>query len=349
MFERDIAEASAFALDRRNFDYLPDEQIVTWRTAFLAARNRPIPGPKKLIVELLNSCNLDCPICRVGQHGVDLTRMLPLSIFEMIVHSVSSVKSVRLNGLGEPTQLPNFEDYLSILRFKNLHVELVSNGTGKLTDYCAVADLGGHILVSWDAAEPQLFERLRRPARWTSCVERLGKIACFIAERRRGKCSLIFTLQEANIGEFCRVVEFAAELGLSSVQMNVAKTRTSHWITENRDRITADIAKAAKAASDASVAIFTPDQIAGTKVTEGSRTHTSASDCVAAWEETVIRWNGDVQVCNMFNPYTYGNIHRHSFETIWHNAFADVFREKLNRKDCHPYCRGCAYMPSAYE
>ena len=72
-FDQEIAESSAFALDRRNFDYLPDEQAAHWRAAFLRVRADLAQGPTKLILELLNSCNFDCPMCRVGEHGIDLS------------------------------------------------------------------------------------------------------------------------------------------------------------------------------------------------------------------------------------------------------------------------------------
>jgi radical SAM protein with 4Fe4S-binding SPASM domain len=66
------------------------------------------------------------------------------------------------------------------------------------------------------------------------------------------------------------------------------------------------------------------------------------------WEEAVLRWNGDVQVCNMFNPYIYGNIKLNSFKNIWNNAYAQTFRKNVNGDFKHPYCKDCAYMRDAY-
>jgi radical SAM protein with 4Fe4S-binding SPASM domain len=92
-----------------------------------------------------------------------------------------------------------------------------------------------------------------------------------------------------------------------------------------------------------------PDQICGRKVPVIGLAETAAARCGAPWREVVIRWNGDVQACNMFNPYVYGNIHRASLPSIWVNEFATLFRAKLNSSsDRHPYCRNCAYIPSAY-
>lgn len=348
IFEQEVAEASAFALDRRNFDYLADEQAASWRKAFLKTRAHAIQGPTKLIVELLNSCNFDCPMCRVGQHGIDLSRAMPLTVFEAVLQSLPGVQTVRLNGLGESTLLTEFHQYLAVLRRQKVRVEIISNCSAALSDYEAIIDTDGHILISWDAAQPSLFEQLRRPARWAELTERLGRIADLVRTRGRGRCSLIFTLQKANIGELCGVTELAGRLGLSAVQMNVAKTPTTRWITDKIDDILDDVADAAKIAAEGSVELFTPAQIAGVSIQSGSRTHVASSGCRAPWDEAVIRWNGDVQPCNMFNPYVYGNIHRSPFDEIWRGAFAQVFRNKLNTAEHHPYCRGCVYMPDAY-
>lgn len=348
MFEQAIAEASAFSLDRRNFDYLPDVQATSWRQAFLNARRSAIPAPRKLIVELLNACNLDCPICRVGQHGIDPSRRMPLPTFEALIRANKELQTVRLNGLGESTLLPDFEAYLLILQQRAISVELISNGSAESATYDAVLNADGHILISWDAASPTVFEKLRRPALWRPSVERLRKVASAAREKGRGRCSLIFTLQKGNVGEFRGVVALAEELGVSAVQMNVAKTPTTRWISDNIEAIYADVGDAASVGARSSIAVFTPSLIAGFPLQTGSRTPVAALDCSAPWDEVVIRWNGDVQPCNMFNPYVFGNIHRQTFREIWRNAFAEVFRQKLNTNDAHPYCRGCVYMPAAY-
>lgn len=348
MRERAAGEASAFALDRRNFDFLPDDQSAHWRQAFLRARGSRARPPTKLVVELLNSCNLDCPMCRVGEHGIDLSRKMPLSVFEATLRELPSVRTVRLNGLGETTLLPDLAEYLSVLNRLGRRVEVISNGTGALSDYQAIVEADGHVIISWDAAQPALFERLRRPARWIPLVRRLEEIAEVAAAGGKGRCSLLFTLQRANIGELQGVTALAARLKLSAVQMNVAKTPTTRWITERFEAISTDVGLAADVASEGLVELLTPAQIAGVALTTGSRTHVASSRCAAPWDEAVIRWNGDVQPCNMFNPYVYGNIHRRPFTEIWSNAFAEVFRAKLNTPDAHPYCRGCVYMPEAY-
>ena len=61
-----------------------------------------------------------------------------------------------------------------------------------------------------------------------------------------------------------------------------------------------------------------------------------------------MRWDLDVQVCNMFNPYAYGNLALHSVDRVWRGAFAQAFRANVNTSSRHPYCQGCAYIGEVY-
>lgn len=349
MFERDASEATAFALERRNFDYLPDEQASQWRRTFLRASAKTIAGPRKLIVEILNSCNLDCPMCRVGQHGINLDRAMPLDIFVRAVAAVPTARTVRLNGLGESTLLPNFCDYLTVLLSKALRIELITNGSGPLQYYETILNSGGHIFVSWDAADAVVFERLRRPAKWSQYLDRLGQIATMGSRSIAGSASLIFTLQKANIGHVTGVVELASQLGLKSVQVNVIKSPALQWAIVGFDKIVEELIAAQMRAREVGILLLVPDQILGKPVGVLGPARTAGSLCSAPWDEVVVRWNGDVQACNMFNPFVYGNIHRTSFDEIWQNRFAATFRAELNGANCHPYCKNCAYMPDAYD
>jgi radical SAM protein with 4Fe4S-binding SPASM domain len=343
-----IADATAFALDRRNFDSLPDAQASSWRKGFASSRSKAVKGPRKLVIEILNSCNLDCPMCRVGQHGVDLRRSMPLSLFRDVITVVPSVEIVRLNGLGESTLLPDFPQYVDFLVKRELSVELITNGSAQMADYKRVLEAGGHVLFSWDSADPATFERLRRGATWNALLQTLREVCAeCLSLGNDSRCSLIFTLQNGNAGGFTDVIRLAGELGIGSVQLNVAKQRGK--LDQNElDMIQADIRQAATLAAEGGLSLYVPDQITGVRTAVPGAKVTSGTTCRAPWDEAVIRWNGDVQVCNMFNPFVYGNLQRAPFEEIWSGRFAAVFRSKLNTRDCHPYCTACAYIPDAY-
>jgi hypothetical protein len=159
-------EGGAFALALRNLDPLPDEARERWASAIVHGAARSSSAlPERLIVELLNSCNLDCPMCRVGEFGVDLDRRMPFELFCRLADQLfDHVREVRLNGLGETTLLPDLDRYLDVLEQHDVPIELITNGTGTLAIYERLVASGG----TWSSPA----RRVTRSLRWCA---RLGR------------------------------------------------------------------------------------------------------------------------------------------------------------------------------
>lgn len=344
-------DSGAFALSFRNFDPLPPVERPAWLEVFQRARTiDDTPWPERVIVEIANTCNLDCPMCRVGRQGIDLRRVMPLDHFRRVATELfPRAREVRLNGLGESTVVPDFPRYLDVLDEYPASLELITNGTGDPSVYRRMLNAGATLLFSWDAATPALFEALRRPTKWNTVVHILGEIASYARLHRRSEqMHLLFTLQPANVRELSALIQCAVAWDVPHVVVNLAKLSDDAWLERRSEEILEEFAAAEEAARRASIRLFLPDQLGQRSVTLASACQTSASGCDRPWKEVVIRWDLDVQVCNMFNPYTYGNLALRSFERIWRGAFAQAFRAHVNEITRHPYCRGCAYIGEVY-
>jgi MoaA/NifB/PqqE/SkfB family radical SAM enzyme len=344
-------ESHALVLAQRNFEALPEAERTHWSSRFQRVRPASVlPWPERVIIELANTCNLDCPMCRVGANGVNLARVMPLDAFRKLAAQLfPHVREVRLNGLGESTLIADFTAYLDVLRAYSVQVELITNGTGATPLYTRMLEEGATLLFSWDAAQPTLFERLRRPARWETLVSTLRTVAEHARQQHReAQLFLLFTLQGANRGELPALVDQAADWGISQLLVNVVKQRSDAWIQPCLEELLATFAEAEARAQRGGVRLFLPDTLAGQRVPLAAASPTAGSGCDRPWKEAVIRWDLDVQVCNMFNPYTYGNLSLRPFEHIWRGAFAQVFRENINTPQCHPYCRGCYYLKDVH-
>lgn len=345
-------ESSALALSNRNFDALSAQQRASWTSAFLHARKPDnTPWPERLIIELANTCNLDCPMCRVGASGLDLSRVMSLESFRQLASTLfPHVRDVRLNGLGESTAIPNFSDYLDELEAWPIQVELITNGTGSVELYKRMVGRGARLLFSWDAATPALFEALRRPARWFPLLETVTAVSRQAnALGQQKQLYLLYTLQSANVHELPALVEKAAEWGIPNLVVNVAKLATDRWLERHLSEIQEVFIAADARARETQVRLYLPDRVAGEPVTLASASPTAGTCCDRPWKEAVIRWDLDVQVCNMFNPYTYGNLQLHRFEQVWRGGFAQTFRAQINTPGRHPYCKGCHYMGEVYD
>lgn len=345
-------EGTAFALAQRNLDPIQEDARERWAGSILSFR-RPsnVPLPERLIIELVNTCNLDCPMCRVGEFGVDLRRRMPFELFSRIAEQLfGRAREIRLNGLGETTLLPDLDRYLDVLDRHRVTIELITNGTGPAAIYRRLLSGGATLLVSWDAARPELFERVRRPARWATLAAAVEEMAHFAAERgRRDNLHLLYTLQPGTERELPGIVELAARWGIASVVTNVAKLPARDWLHRVEAAALASFTEADRAAAQLGVRLALPDHLGARRIELPSAMPSAASACDRPFKEAVIRWNGDVQVCNMFNPYVYGNLALGPFEQWWNGAFASAFREQFRSEPGHPYCNGCYYLAGVYE
>ena len=78
-------DSGAFALSFCNFDAIPLGPRTAWLDRLRRARELDgAPWPERVIIEIANACNLDCPMCRVGWQGVDLRRVMPLDRFREV-------------------------------------------------------------------------------------------------------------------------------------------------------------------------------------------------------------------------------------------------------------------------
>lgn len=345
-------EGGAFALAQRNLDPLPDEARERWVSAIMQGAPRSSPAlPGRLIIELLNSCNLDCPMCRVGEFGVDLERRMPFELFCRLAEELfDHVREVRLNGLGETTLLPDLDRYLDLLERYGVRLELITNGTGTLAIYERLVAGGATVLVSWDAARPEIFERVRRPARFAALagsMAQLGRVASGLG--RTDALHLLYTLQPGTERELPGIVAFAHELGIRSVVTNVAKLPVNDWLARIEAAALEAFAEADRTASRLGVRLSLPDHLGARRVDLPSAMPSAARGCDRPFKEAVIRWNGDVQVCNMFNPWVHGNLHLGSFERAWRGGFAHAFRTQFQVEPGHPYCNDCYYLSGVYE
>jgi radical SAM protein with 4Fe4S-binding SPASM domain len=304
--------------------------------------------PRKVIVELTASCNLDCIMCGIGRNGFQPTRTMPLSRFREVAGRLFPGASVvRLSGLGESTIIPGFRDYLDGLEEYGCRYELVTNLTR--SDDALWEDLIGRrflLLVSCDAGSPRVYEAIRRLARWDVFLHNLRLVAgASAAAGRRADVQCIFTLQQNNIDEIPGTVRLMAQVGAGGVVVNVVKEdRDSSWLLSQRRRIIDRFMEAADLAELGGLSLKLPDHLGTGEVTEVSATPSSWMRCDIPHQEVVVRYDGDLTPCNMMNPYLYGNLFQTDFVELWNGPAARLFRSSVNGPARHSYCRSCYYL-----
>ena len=165
---------------------------------------------------------------------------MPKDLFDQIADELfPHAREVRLNGLGEATLVPWFHDCLQRVARDGLQGEIITNLTCDDETIAGFVAARFVVLVSWDAATPALFEKLRRPARFDVQLAKLRKLSTLAqAAHLSDHLHLLFTLQRGNIEELSSMVRLAAEVAIPNVLVNVVKLQDESWITSiaPRDR-----------------------------------------------------------------------------------------------------------------
>ena len=300
--------------------------------------------PKKILLELTNNCNLNCVMCGVGKNDYDPSKNFSLDLLDFLSKTVLfKADLIRLNGLGESTILPNFLDYLNILGQLPAQLEIVTNLiVSNNIIWEKLIENKTNFLISCDSSSASLFESIRRGAKFYKFKKNLQYIGKNILNPLQGQ--IIFTLMKCNIQELFSIVELAAEMGLGGVIVNVVKENDTNWMYQHYEKIKAQFQKSFQLAESNNIELKLPDHIGHLPINKRISNPSCQYDCNNPWEEIYIRYNGDLTVCNMLNPYIYGNCQNYSFEEIWNGVNAELFKTFVNTKYRHYYCKNCYYL-----
>jgi len=164
---------------------------------------------RDLLLELSHNCNLSCSMCGFGSQRNRPDQFMTREVLECLLESIEPApRSVRLNGRGESTIHPRFQEFLRRIRevWPNTDVHLNTNlATDRVDLVDALADDEVLIYVSVDSSDRAELERIRRGLsmdRLESNLERL--------ERMKRRPLMLFTLQEANLHRIQDIAVYAA-------------------------------------------------------------------------------------------------------------------------------------------
>ncbi|MHA1755969.1 MAG: radical SAM/SPASM domain-containing protein [Promethearchaeota archaeon] len=308
--------------------------------------NDKIRTPNKILLELTNNCNLNCIMCGIGKYGYDPSRNMSIDLLKSLCSTILSKTSlIRLNGLGESTILPSFIDYLNLLSNLPAKLEIVTNLMVKKREiWNKLIENNVTFLISCDSSNPKIFESIRRGANFNIFKKNLEFIGKSISNPLNAH--IIFTLMEYNINELNGVVELAANHGIGGVIVNVVKISADKmsWIRMNEKEILKNFYEAFELAQSLNIKLKIPDHVGHLIIDDKIAKKTCKAFCQNPWNEVYVRYNGDLTVCNMLNPYIYGNCKLMPFEEIWNGLNANLFRNFVNTEFKHQYCRDCYYV-----
>jgi len=336
---------------KHNSEYKIEGFMENWWKKFCEFENQAndeetIQFPEKILLELTNNCNLNCIMCGVGKYGYNPSKNLSLDLLRDLCKNVlSKVKLIRLNGLGESSIIPNFLGYLELIGNLPAKLEIVTNLTvRKSIIWEKLIEKQTNFLISCDSSNPLKFEQIRKGSIFSNFEDNLKYVGNNVSNPLQAQ--IIFTLMEQNMEDLLGVIDMAVNYGLGGIIVNVVKLdhKSYSWIDNNFDKIQNLFRKSYEYAKERGINLKLPDHLGNNLIDPDISTISSNFYCENPWEEVYIRYNGDLTVCNMLNPYIYGNCINYSFEKIWNGLNAKMFRNFINTKYRQYYCQECYYL-----
>jgi radical SAM protein with 4Fe4S-binding SPASM domain len=329
-----------------------------WNTVLTkyAQRRRPDKCPNQpsfAQIEITTHCNLHCATCRglideLGP-GIQQSRHMSFDEFKKIMARLPYIRWACLNGTGEPLLNPDLLPMIRYLTERGIQVTFFTNAMllkGQLAEDLVESGLGA-LKFSIDAADPEVFESIRKGAKMAEVVENIRNFAALA--KRSGRAapalSVVTTVTKTNAGEVPEIVRLVHSLGVNTLQLK----RMIPWTASlDDDRVSDEELKSIHWAKEIArgldfrliVGPLLHRQLTGTAVIPERRTRT----CWWPWTGTYITVDGNVTpCCNLFDSdkIKLGNIFEDDFREIWNGSRIRHLRSQLKTtlpEICHLAC-----------
>ena len=167
---RTMCIGTAEDMTRRPFGLLQDEHEQRARTA-------GYPPRADLVIEINNTCNIDCLMCKTSlstrPKGAMKAHVLDTAARQA---KEQGIRVVELHTIGDPLANPRLRDVLQILRRYGLRTGITTNGLllyrhiDTLLDF---RDVCSHISFSVDGATAPVYEQIRAGGKWEQLLDNL--------------------------------------------------------------------------------------------------------------------------------------------------------------------------------
>lgn len=287
--------------------------------------------PISVEMTLTNQCNLNCVYCSDSDLRTRQGRTRKIE-FEVVKRFFSELakggtKGVVLEGGGEPTLYPQFNEAVCCAKENGLGVGLITNGTVHLDK--EILSKFEWIRVSLDASTSEEYMELKG----VDCFERvLSNIAYY--SRYCKTVGVGYVVTNKNLSQIESLVMRLREVGVSYIQLRPVVDSEELYPYE----VDLSFLKFYQSHKFAVI-------IDGMK--ENEKTGNSGLPCVAHSLTTIISGDGSVYLCGRLNIYDWlkpiGNINTQVFSDIWlgeerKNQAEMVSNDEFCRRNC-PQCR----------
>jgi radical SAM protein with 4Fe4S-binding SPASM domain len=317
-----------------------------FNTRELAENRRLLKSrPPLVYVELTQRCNCSCRMCYRSNPSFPLANRedadMDMRVYESVVQELfDSAEVVDLRGFGETTIYP---ELLKILEFNwrsypEIAYKLVSNGKAVDAEIMkAMARLDLDLHISFDAAEKDLFEFLRRGNSFDAVVATIMKWNKIYSPQNPAR--LLATLHRFNWDKLCGIAEFAATSGCHLLSVSEIDPMTGEEWLPDEAAVAGEMGKCVEICAAAGIDVVLPVKYMDAIRLDNGWATVVIQRCTAAWNTVLIKYDGEIYSCS-HRFGSMGNMTRTSFEEIWNGERFARLREGGSRSR-KSGCDGC--------
>ncbi|MDY6973398.1 MAG: radical SAM protein [Thermodesulfobacteriota bacterium] len=337
-------------------------------------RNKTLPLPNVLWIELTSKCPFRCVFCSRellrgdGQH-------MPYHLFEKLIGELEKPKVLRLNFAGESIHYPHLIDAIRLAKSTGANVEIVTTFSSVSDDLIEKLILSGLDLLTI-SVHTMDDDEYRRIYQFSSLENLRYKLDLFLKLKKRLRkqtpvVDVSFVAMKGNVEQLLNVAEFVEENNLDGINVHrvirrspikmkfseelvdnrlrpAFKKQLKSVIEETRQRYPGLRISCSNNALEENTEVSTIPQFHSGVLPEDAKINT----CIESPFETAHIWsNGDVFPCGCGSDATdvMGNLYSASLKEIWMGDKYMSFRKNYTHgkaKNCKNCSWKMAYIPS---
>ncbi|MCX7013635.1 MAG: radical SAM protein [Candidatus Sumerlaeota bacterium] len=343
------------------------------RAASRLARDWSLPlmfePPVKIQIVPTNACNLRCRACPKTWYDTDNRPMAPEVYARVREQALPVALEAHLQGLGEPTLSPLFDEMVRDAIRLDLPFHFVTNAA-RLTDerIRLLAESKAFVTVSLDGATADSHEWSRTEKSDFAHVLRTLETLNEARRQARGGALTIqisTVVTRRNVAEIPDIIRLAKRVGASAISLITPGMgpRDDEFAREaigrHEETYRAHWPAIRQAAQEAGIALIAPPYLEAPAPTPAPEQGEAPRDaapaearrrtrrifprkCFAPFREMYIDVDGWVRPCCVATGIGMGNLLERDLMTIWNNRHYRRLRRAINSNNPPGFCRGCS-------
>ncbi|MBN2132826.1 MAG: SPASM domain-containing protein [Sedimentisphaerales bacterium] len=286
-----------------------------------AGLKRALGYPSHLMIEVSSACQLNCPLCPLGNGTLARPRrLMRMETFEKIIDNVGDfLYHVNINGMGEPLLNGQVCRMIEYAKARNVYVDLYTNLQIDNDDMIeGLVDSGlDAVLISCDGATRDVYEKYRVNGDFDRLLDNIRTLVQYKKRKNaaRPEVNVQCILFEHNEAQLPEMTELIKSLEADHF---VVKRPFLFWGTDDDARFLPRDKK------------VNPYEKRDQKIDWSGKTK---STCTLLWSSSTILADGSVVPCcfDYEGKVRFGNVNEESFRAIWNNRRYRRFRRQVRR------------------